>query len=185
MTLKPWTVTASRIVLADRWISLRADSCVASNGDVVDPFYVLEYRDWVHVVALTDDDRLVMNRQYRHGAGEVHLELPGGVMDPEDTDAIAAGRREFLEETGHGAREFRHVVSLRPNPATHTNRVHTVLALGAAPGGAQSFDNGEEIAVDLIPVAEVLRMIREGAVQQSTHVASLLLALASAGRIAF
>ena len=60
-----------------------------------------------------------------------------------------------------------------------------VLALGAAPAGAQSFDNVEEIAVELIPVAEVLRLIREGEVQQSTHVASLLLALAAAGRIAF
>lgn len=183
--LKPWRVTASRIVLADRWIRVRADSCVAPSGDVVDPFYVLEYADWVHVVALTDDDRLVMNRQYRHGAGEVHLELPGGVMDAEDHDAVAGGRREFLEETGFGAREFRHVVTLRPNPATHTNRVHTVLALGAAPVGVQSFDNGEEIAVELIPVPELLRVIREGEVQQSTHVASLLLALAAAGRIAF
>ena len=51
--LRPWRVTASRIVLADRWIRLRADSCVAPSGDVVDPFYVLEYADWVHVVALT------------------------------------------------------------------------------------------------------------------------------------
>lgn len=183
--LKPWRVTASRIVLADRWIRLRADSCVAPSGDVVDPFYVLEYRDWVHVVALTADDRLVMNRQYRHAAGEVHLELPGGVMDEADADPVAAGRREFREETGHGAEEWRHVVSLRPNPATHTNRVHTVLALGARPDGAQSFDNGEEIAVELIPVPDVLRLIREGEVQQSTHVASLLLALVAAGRIAF
>ena len=77
------------------------------------------------------------------------------------------------------------VISLRPNPATHSNRVHTVLALGAAPEGAQSFDNGEEIAVELIPVPEVLRLLREGEVQQSTHVASLLLALAAAGRVTF
>jgi 8-oxo-dGTP pyrophosphatase MutT (NUDIX family) len=184
-TLKPWTVTASRIVLADRWIRVRADSCVAPSGDVVDPFYVLEYADWVHVVALTDDDRLVMNRQYRHAAGEVHLELPGGVMDAEDADPVVAGAREFREETGFAAREFRHVVSLRPNPSTHTNRVHTVLALGASPDGKPSFDNGEEIAVELIPVADMLRLIREGAVQQSTHVASMLLALAAAGRVAF
>ena len=183
--LKPWQVTASRIVLADRWIRVRADSCVAPSGDVVDPFYVLEYADWVHVVALTDDDRLVMNRQYRHAAGEVHLELPGGVMDAADGDPIVAGRREFREETGFAAREFRHVITLRPNPATHTNRVHTVLAIGASPDGAPSFDNGEEIAVELLPVEAMLRLVREGEVQQSTHVASLLLALHAAGRVSF
>jgi 8-oxo-dGTP pyrophosphatase MutT (NUDIX family) len=184
--LKHWRVTASKVVLADRWIRVRADSCLAPSGDVVDPFYVLEYSDWVHVVALTDDDHLVMNRQYRHAAGEVHLELPGGVMDAADAgDPIVAGRREFREETGHAAREFRRVISLRPNPATHTNRVHTVLALGAHPDGAQSFDNGEEIAVERIPVAKVLRLIRDGEVQQSTHVASLLMALAAAGRVTF
>jgi len=63
--------------------------------------------------------------------------------------------------------------------------VHTVLAVGAHPDGVQSFDNGEEIAVELIPVADVLRLVRDGEVQQSTHVASLLLALAAAGRVVF
>jgi 8-oxo-dGTP pyrophosphatase MutT (NUDIX family) len=181
---RSWRVTASRRVVKDRWIDLRADTCVAPSGAVLDPYYVLTYADWVHVVALTPDGCLVMNRQYRHAAGEVHLELPGGVMDADDGSPLETARRELREETGYDAAEFRRVIALRPNPATHTNRVHTVLALDARPAGAQSLDPGEEITVELVPVPALLRGLREGAVQQSSHVASALLALAAAGRVA-
>jgi 8-oxo-dGTP pyrophosphatase MutT (NUDIX family) len=168
----------------DRWIDLRAETCVAPDGAVLDPYYVLAYPDWVHVVAITTDGgHLVMNRQYRHAAGEVHLELPGGVMDAADASPLETARRELREETGYDAAEFRAVVALRPNPATHTNRVHTVLALGAAPAGAPSPDPGEEIAVTLMPIPALLAGLRGGAVQQSMHVASILLALAASGRI--
>ncbi|MFM8614763.1 MAG: NUDIX hydrolase, partial [Alphaproteobacteria bacterium] len=164
-------MAASRLIHADRWIRLRADSCITPEGAVLDPYYVLEYADWVHVVAVTDDDRLVANHQYRHGAGCVHLELPGGVMDAADAGALEAA-----------AREFRSVASLSPNSATHTNRIHIVLAEGAYADGAQSLDAGEEIAVELLPLAEIPALIASGAFLQSSHVASLMLGLQALGR---
>lgn len=180
-----WRVTASRVLVEDRWIRLRAETCVTGSGAVLDPYYVLDYADWVHVVALTPDgDRLVMTRIYRHGAGEWGLELPGGIMDAGDADPLATARRELLEETGYTAAEFRPVVSLRPNPATHTNRVHTVLALGAAWRQPPAPEPGEDMTTELLPVAELLRGLPAGGMQQSTQVASLLLALAAAGRLA-
>jgi len=180
-----WRVAGSRLIHADRWIRLRADHCITPEGAVLDPYYVLEYADWVHVVAITDDDCLVVNHQYRHGAGCVHLELPGGVMDAADDGALAAAARELREETGFAARELRHITSLSPNSATHTNRIHTVLALGAYADGAQSLDAGEEIAVELLPLAEIPALIASGAFVQSSHVASLMLALHAAGRMRF
>jgi 8-oxo-dGTP pyrophosphatase MutT (NUDIX family) len=180
-----WRVAASRLIHADRWIRLRADHCITPEGAVLDPYYVLEYADWVHVVAVTDDDRLVVNHQYRHGAGCVHLELPGGVMDATDAGPIEAGLRELREETGFAARGFRHIMSLSPNSATHTNRIHIVLAEGAYADGAQSLDAGEEIAVELLPLAEIPALIASGAFLQAAHVASLMLGLQALGRMRF
>ena len=67
--LQPWTVRSSRRVLHDRWISVRADDCVTAEGAEVSPFYVLEYPDWVNVVALDDENHVLLVRQYRHGLG--------------------------------------------------------------------------------------------------------------------
>ena len=178
-----WRVAGSRLIHADQWIRLHADSCVTPEGAVLDPYYVLEYADWVHVVAVTDDDRLVVNHQYRHGAGCVHLELPGGVMDAADAGPVEAAARELREETGFAAREFRHLTSLSPNSATHNNRIHIVLALGAYADGVQDLDPGEEIAVELVPLVELPALIAAGEFLQSAHVASLMMGLQAMGRM--
>jgi 8-oxo-dGTP pyrophosphatase MutT (NUDIX family) len=115
----------------------------------------------------------------------VHLELPGGVMEAADAGPVEAGLRELREETGFAARDFRHITSLSPNSATHTNRIHTVVALGAYAYGAQSLDAGEEIAVELLPLAEIPALIASGAFLQSAHVASLMLGLQALGRMRF
>ena len=81
MTLRKWSGESARVVHADQWIDVRAERVVTGGGVTVDPYYVLHYPDWVHVVAVTPDDRMVMRRQYRHAAGEFGLELPGGAVD--------------------------------------------------------------------------------------------------------
>jgi 8-oxo-dGTP pyrophosphatase MutT (NUDIX family) len=179
----PWRVAASRRVLKDRWIDLRADACVDARGNVLDPYYVLGYGDWVQVVALTEADELVLVRQYRHAVGAVCLELPGGVMDPGEADPVAAGLRELAEETGYAAPAARLVASLRPNTATHTNHCHSVLAMDARLVGATAHEPGEDITTVLLPLAEALPRLAAGLLPQAMHVSALLLALAAAGRI--
>lgn len=181
-----WRVTASRSVLKDRWIDLRADTCATPGGAVLDPYYVLSYPDWVHVLALTNDDRIVMVRQYRHAAGAEVLELPGGAVDPADTDPAQAAARELAEEAAYSASGFRPICSQWPNPATHTNKVHFYRAIDPVPAGRQQLDAGEDgLTVHLVAVDEVLRGLKEGLIMQSMHVSAILLGLAASGRIAF
>lgn len=179
-----WQVISSQTLLRDRWIDLRADRCVTASGTVIEPYYVLGYPDWVHVVALTDADELVLVRQYRHGAGAMVLELPGGAADAADADMAEAARRELLEETGYSATEMQHVTTLFPNPATHSNRLHIMLATGLRREAAQSLDPGEDgLTVELMPLGEVLAGLQDGLVSQAMHVGGLLLGLAKAGRL--
>jgi 8-oxo-dGTP pyrophosphatase MutT (NUDIX family) len=180
----PWTVRASRTLVRDRWLGLRAETVVTGEGAVLEPFYLLDFPDWAQIVAITPEDRIVLVRQYRHGIGSVTLELPGGIVDPGETPLEAAAR-ELAEETGYVAESLRLVCSLSPNSSSHTNRCHTVLALGARPAQATAHEAGEEILVETMPLQELWEAVPQGVLAQAMHTAALAAALAAAGRLRF
>jgi len=175
-----WRITASRHIHKDRWISLRADDCVTDEGAVVAPYYVLEYPDWVEIVALDADNNVLLVRQYRHGLGDISTELPAGGMDPGETDPVAAGGRELLEETGC-AGTLSLVGESRPNAGTHTNRTHIVLARDVVRVAAPKDDPGERIETLWVSAAEALRMALAGELTVGMQTSALLRGLAAAG----
>ncbi len=175
-----WRVTASRYVHKDRWIAVRADDCLTDDGVEIAPYYVLEYPDWVEVVALDAADNVLLIRQYRHAMGGFTIELPAGGMEPTDTDPRIAGARELLEETGC-AGEVSYVGDSWPNAGTHTNRVHTLLARDVVQVAEPKDDPTERIERFWVPAAEAVRMALAGELTVAMHVASLLRALARAG----
>lgn len=170
--MKPWTILASRPVFRDRFLSLRTDTCQRDDGHMVPTYHVLEFSDWVTVIALTDAGNIVLVREYRHAAQKIMLGLPGGVADPGETDWAAVGARELAEETGYAAREWVPIGTCYPNPATQDNRLHYFLALGAAPGAGQSLDPNEQIEVVEMPYGDFLAYENLPA-QHALHAAAL------------
>ncbi len=136
-------------------------------------FYVLDAPDWVNVVPLTPEGALVCVRQYRVGRREFQLEIPGGMVDPEDADAQAAGARELLEETGYAARSWQLLGVCDPNPAIQTNRLHCYLALDCEKVAAQRTDGGEQIEVELVPGAELEARVLRGEITHALVLAAL------------
>ena len=175
-----WRVTASRYVHKDRWISVRADDCVTDEGVVIAPYYVLDYPDWVEVIALDAEDNVLLVKQYRHGLGGISIELPAGGMEPTDADALHAAKRELLEETGC-AGVLTLVGETRPNAGTHSNRTHIVLARQVTKVAEPKDDPTERIERIWVPAAEALRMALAGELTVGMQVASLLRGLARAG----
>jgi 8-oxo-dGDP phosphatase len=182
--VQPWTVTHSQHLRRDRWISLRVDGCLTAEGVPVSPYYVLDYPDWVNVVALDKDDYVVLVRQYRHALGCVSLELPCGGMEPTDENPITAGARELLEETGYGkAERMTLIASLSPNTASHSNLSHTVLAENVVEIQPPQYDDIEVLEVERVPYREALQLAFNGAMMQALHVSALVLGLRAAGKI--
>ena len=178
MSLKPWKVLETSHVRKH----IRIDRCETSSGQVFDAT-VFEFRDWATVMPLTKDGQVVLVRQYRHGLGQVTLELPGGIMD-EGELPMEAARRELEEETGYTGSTFTEIGTISPNPAIQSNMVHFFLATDVEKAGGQHLDATEEIEVVLMPLDELIALAEQNGILNALQVAALFFALAHLKRIA-
>jgi 8-oxo-dGTP pyrophosphatase MutT (NUDIX family) len=169
-----WKVLTREYLARKPWYTVRVDRVQLPNGTVIPEYWVSEYAPWVNVVALTPDDRVVLIRQYRHGIGAVHYELPAGTTDPDDVSLEEAARRELREETGYGGGSWSLLATLSANPALQNNLTTTFLAEGVAELGAAAPEASEDLRVHLVPLREIEALIDGGGFVQALHVAPLL-----------
>ena len=176
--MKPWKKLDSTPLVTDRWMKLSADRCELANGTVIEPYYVMEEPEWVHIVPVHDDGRMVLVSQYRYPGRATCVEFPGGVVDVGESPLDAAVR-ELLEDTGFHACNWQPVASFFANPGRQTNRVHVFMARGLTRVSAQHLDHSEDIVCSDANADEVSSMIRDGRFSQGLHIASFYLAMAA------
>ena len=168
-----WRVLTSEYLARETWYTVRVDRVQLPSGAIIPKYWISEYPPWVNVVALTADDQVVLIRQYRHGIGAVHFELPAGTTDPGDPSLLTAAQRELAEETGYTGGRWSELMTLSANPALQNNLTYTFLAEGVTPGAATP-EESEDIRVHLVPLAEVEALIDNGGFVQALHTAPLL-----------
>ena len=112
--IQPWPTKTTRSLKDYRILSVRSAVRTNPRTNEDHEFFILDCPDWVNIIATTPDNKLVMVEQYRHGTDTVDLEIPGGVMDPEDASAVETGVRELREETGYAGRNARLIGEIAP-----------------------------------------------------------------------
>jgi ADP-ribose pyrophosphatase len=129
-------------------------------------FFVLDAPHWVNIIPLTDVGAVVMVKQFRHGIRGFTLEIPGGMVDPEDETPKHAARREMVEETGYDSRRVSFLGRVHPNPAIEENYCYTFLARDVRMVGKPQPSGAEETDVVLVPLRTIPRLI---ASEKITH----------------
>lgn len=193
-----WKVISTKNIYNTRYFKMRSDTCELPDGRVMPNYYVVEFPDWVQVVALTKNKEMVLVDQYRHAAGISCLEIPGGSMHPvEDMTTskalptgkpagkvespLLAAQRELREETGYISNNWSLLAHHYPNPALQSNAIHTFLAVDCEKVGEPTLDPYECLEVKLMPCRDVYTALDRGELKHSLIVSSLALARAKLG----
>jgi len=177
----PWERRSRRRILETRIFAIDHHRLVSPRTGNEHDIWVVDAVDWCNIIPLTDDDQVVMVRQRRHGTGEVTLEVPGGMVDPEDPSPLEAARREMLEETGYAADDVVSLGAISPNPAFITNRCHSFLARGVRKVAAPRLEGGEDIEVVTVPLASIPERITSGEITHALVVVAFTFALGLGG----
>ena len=173
MDIRPWQKVSSEPVGDYRIFTIRSDRAISPRTQRAHEFYVIDCVNWVNVIAVTPDRRLVMIEQYRHGSTTIELEIPGGMIDPHDVSPVAAGERELREETGYEGENPQLIGQIYPNPAIMSNTCFTVMLENCRCLHPVQFDHGEDLVTRLVPIADVPQLVASGKIKHSLVVVAL------------
>lgn len=143
------------------------------------PYYRLQSPDWVNVLPVTSDGRIILIEQYRVGSNRITLETPGGTLNPDEKDPTMTAARELEEETGFTSMRFLPLGSFNPNPAIMSNRCHFFIALGCQFNSERKHfpDPGENIELKLFQPREIEDMVRFGQIDHALAALCIMLGL--------
>lgn len=174
----PVEVLSSERAFAGMVWDIRSDTFRYGDGELTRQY--IAHPGAAAVVALDEQERVLLIQQYRHPIGERDWEIPAGLLDVPGEDPLAAARRELAEEADLRAEEWLPLSSVHLTPGSSSELIHLFLARGLSATAEAFARDAEEadIRVEWIALEEAVRAVTDGRFRNATTGMALLLAAA-------
>jgi len=171
MKINKWKIHNKEVVLTAHVFRYQKVQSESPTTREIGNFDVVQCFNWVNIIALDENNEVILVKQYRHGTEEVTLEIPGGAIN-QNEDSLSAAKRELVEETGYTSSNWKFLGKVDANPAFMNNSCETYLALNAKKTHELSLDPFEEIEVLHKPFHEIKTLIKEKVIKHSLVIAA-------------
>lgn len=166
------TVNRRKTVHQGRVFTVTVENITLPNGNSTD-LTLVRHPGAAAIVALTEEEQVLMLKQYRHAVGGFIWEIPAGTLDKGE-DPLTCARRELEEETGRSAHHFEWLTTLTPVPGYSDEKIDIYLAGELSPA-LQKLDHDEVLEVHALPLEKVVDMIATGEIGDAKTIAGIML----------
>ena len=171
-----WKVLDEKdILVIEPRLRVSVQSLILPDGKIVKDYYQIHLPESVIIVAHTNDNKIVMSRQYLHGFMKVSIVLPAGTMEKDELP-LRAAQRELMEETGYTSEEWHILGSLVPHTNHRCGRVHFFYAAKAKQTAKPNLADFEEMEIILMDESQIIEAIRDRHIISMGTITALTLA---------
>ncbi len=172
--MEKWIIKDRNTIFDEKLYRVKNLNCYHPHKKINYDFHIIETFDWINIIALTEDDKIIMVKQHRLGTDELTIETVAGMIEHGE-DPMEAAKRELLEETGYKEGSMVFLKKAAVNPAIINNHIYYYLAKGCRKVSDQRLDEAEDIEIMLYLEDEIKTMIKDGLIDHSIVIAALSL----------
>ena len=167
------TINQSVTLHEGKVFRLVRENVTLENGVTID-LDIIHHPGASAIVPVTENNKLLMIKQYRHATGDFIWEIPAGTLDP-DEDPLHCAKRELIEDTGFSAGEWKKLGEITPLPGYSDERIHIFLATDLTPA-TQDLDADEILHVHEVNFDDAVEMVHRGEIEDGKTISGLFMA---------
>ena len=172
--IQPWKTKDSRRVFKSPFVSVDSHTVELPNGKIIPDFYTVTIQNAALIVATTDDEQIILTREYRYACKEVVTECPAGMVEANEEPLLTA-QRELLAEPGYESSDWTYLGPTLESTSKLTNTMHLFWAKDCKKVSSQKLEESEgAIEVMKIPITEVIELVMSGSIKPNSSAHAIL-----------
>lgn len=172
----PWKTKSTETIIENRYVTVRKNDVFLPEGSEIPDFYTVTIPNAAGVVAVTSRNTILLKSEYRYSQGKDLIEIPAGVFEPGETDALAVAKRELLEETGYESEKWIYLGPTVESSSKLTGKMHLFLAKNCVKTSVQHLDEFERMDAFEVEMETAVEMIMDGRIRCNSSAHAILMA---------